>query len=417
MSAEETGVPKIRKHAAFFVFVTVLIDAMGIGIIIPVMPDLLRELSDLPLGEAAVWGGILSFVYALMQFAFGPTIGNLSDRFGRRPVLLVSLAALAIDYVVMALAPTLWLLFVGRVVAGIAGATHSTANAYIADVSPPEKRAQNFGLVGAGFGVGFVIGPVIGGLAGEIGTREPFFAAAALAFLNFLYGWFVLPESLSRDKRRPFQWLRANPFGAAAQIRKFPALLWLFLTVFIYSIGHFVYPAIWSFYAKEAHGWSNAEIGISLAIVGVGFALVQGWLIRLILARLGEMRTAVFGFCVSFVSLVGLAFASEGWMVYAMLPVTALGAVVTPALTAVMTNLTSDDAQGELQGALSSVGAITLIISPLLMTQFFSTFTKAGVSFYFPGAPFLAAAILMIVALIAFHFGTRRARESNTQIR
>ncbi len=417
MAAEETGTPKHRKHAALFVFVTVLIDAMGIGIIIPVMPDLLRELSDLPLSEAAVWGGILSFVYALMQFAFGPTIGNLSDRFGRRPVLLISLAALAVDYVVMALAPTLWLLFVGRVVAGIAGATHSTANAYIADVSPPDKRAQNFGLVGAGFGLGFVIGPVIGGLAGEIGTREPFFAAAALVFLNFLYGWFVLPESLARDNRRTFQWMRANPFGAAAQIRKFPTLLWLFLTVFIYSIGHFVYPAIWSFYAKEAHGWSNAEIGISLAIVGVGFALVQGWLIRLILARLGEMRTAVFGFCISSVSLVGLAFASESWMVYAMLPVAALGAVVTPALTAIMTNLTGDDAQGELQGALSSVGAVTLIISPLLMTQLFSTFTKAGMSLYFPGAPFLAAALLMMIALVAFRFGMRRTGMSSTQIR
>lgn len=412
MAAEKTGGKAVRKHAAFFVFVTVLIDAMGIGIIIPVMPDLLRELSDLPLAEAAVWGGVLSFVYALMQFAFGPTIGNLSDRFGRRPVLLISLAALAVDYVVMALAPTLWLLFIGRVVAGIAGATHSTANAYIADVSPPEKRAQNFGLIGAGFGLGFVIGPIIGGVVGEFGTRVPFFAAAALAFLNFLYGCLVLPESLAKENRRPFNWLRANPLGAAAQIKQFPTLVWLFLTVFLFSIAHFVYPAIWAFYAKEAHDWSNTEIGISLAVVGVGFALVQGWLIRPILARLGEAKTAVLGFLVSIVGLVALAFVQEGWMVYALLPIVALGAIVTPALTALMTNMIGNDVQGELQGALTSVSAVTLVISPLLMTQLFSLFTRADTPAYFPGAPFLAAALLMGLALAAFRFGLRRARAS-----
>ena len=207
-------------RAAAFVFVTVLIDAMGIGIIIPVMPDLIRELTDLPLGAAALWGGYLSFVYALMQFAFGPTLGNLSDRFGRRPVLLVSLLALAVDYLVMGFAPTLWLLFAGRALAGIAGATYSTANAFMADVSPPDRRAQNFGLIGAGFGVGFIAGPLIGGLAAELGTRAPFFVAAALAMVNFAYGALVLPETLARENRRRFDWRRANPFGAARQIMR-----------------------------------------------------------------------------------------------------------------------------------------------------------------------------------------------------
>ena len=396
------------SHATLFVFVTVVIDAMGIGIIIPVMPDLLTELSNLSLSEAAIWGGYLSFVYAAMQFLFGPTIGNLSDRFGRRPVLLVSLSALCIDYIVMGLAPTLWMLFITRAIAGIAGATHSTANAYVADVSPPNKRSQNFGLIGAGFGIGFVIGPIIGGIAGEFGTRVPFFVAAVFAGLNVAYGAFVLPESLSPEKRRPFSWRRANPLGVARQIAAVPAVAWFFVALFLFDLAHFVYPAIWSFYTKEAFSWTAAEIGISLAVVGIGFAVVQGWLIRKIIPAVGEVKTALIGFIFSVIALGGLAFAHAGWVVYALMPVTALGAIVTPAMTGLMSNRISDDAQGELQGAMSSIAAITMIITPLMMTQLFSLFTARQGLPYLPGAPFLAAAVLMAAALIPFTIGLRR---------
>ena len=398
------------RRAAAFVVVTVLIDAMGIGVIMPVMPDLIRELTDLPLGAAALWGGYLSFVYALMQFAFGPTLGNLSDRFGRRPVLLLSLFALAVDYLIMGFAPTLWLLFAGRALAGVAGATYSTANAYMADVSPPDRRAQNFGLIGAGFGVGFVAGPLIGGLAGELGTRAPFFVAAALAMVNFAYGALVLPETLAPENRRRFDWRRANPLGAARQIAGMPMVAWFFVAMFLFNLAHFAYPAIWSFYTKEAFAWSNAQIGLSIAIVGISFAVAQGWLIRLILPRLGEVGTAFWGFIVSIAGLVLFGLATEGWMVYAIIPFTGLGALITPAMTALMSRRVPSNAQGELQGALSGVLGVTLIISPVVMTQTFGYFTSAGAPVYLPGAPFLAAAALMALALVPFSMGVQRIR-------
>ena len=396
------------QRATVFVFVTVLIDAMGIGIILPVMPDLIRELTDLTLGGAALWGGYLSFIYALMQFAAGPTLGNLSDRFGRRPVLLLSLFALAVDYLIMGFAPALWLLFVGRALAGIAGATYATANAFIADISPPQQRAQNFGLLGAGFGVGLVAGPLIGGLAGELGTRAPFFAAAALAFANLAYGALVLPESLAPESRRRFDWRRANPLGAARQIAAMPAVAWLFLAMFLFDLAHHVYPAIWSFYAKEAFAWSNAEVGLSLAFVGVCFAVTQGWLIRFILPRLGEAGTAFWGLVVSIAGLVCFGVITQGWMVYVLIFLTALGAVVTPAMTGLMSSRVPGNAQGELQGALASVLGVALIISPVMMTQTFGYFTGATAPIYLPGAPFLGAAALMALALVPFSMGVRR---------
>ena len=398
------------KRAILFVFVTVLVNAMGIGIILPVMPDLIRELTDLPLGAAALWGGYLSFVYALMQFAFGPTLGNLSDRFGRRPVLLVSLFSLAVDYLIMGLAPTLWLLFAGRALAGIAGATFSTANAYMADISPPERRAQNFGLIGAGFGVGFIAGPLIGGLAGELGTRAPFFVAAALALANFVYGALVLPETLAPENRRRFDWRRANPFGAARQIASMPTVAWFFVAMFLFNLAHHSYPAVWSFYAKEAFAWTNAEIGLSLAIVGISFAVAQGWLIRIAIPRVGEVPTAFWGFVLSIAGLVCFGLATEGWMIYVIIPFTGLGALITPAMTALMSRRVPADAQGELQGALAGVLGVTLIISPVLMTQIFGHFTSADAPLYLPGAPFLAAAVLMGLALAPFGFGVRRIR-------
>ena len=406
MKTPDTAAPS-RRNAAMFVLITVVLDSMGIGIIMPVMPDLLQELSGLTIGEAALWGGYLSFTYALMQFVFSPVLGGLSDRYGRRPVLLISLAFMSVDYLIMALAPTLAILFLGRVLAGISGATYATATAYIADVTPKEGRAKAFGLVGAGFGIGFILGPVVGGLMGEIGTRAPFYAAAALALANFVYGWFVLPESLPSSRRRPFEWRRANPFGALAQLARVPMVAWLVGAMFLYSLAHYVFPAVWSFYAKAAFLWTNAEIGLSLAAVGVGFAVVQGGLIGLILKRFGEVRTVVLGLGLNTVGMVGLAFATQGWMAYALMPVTALGAIVTPAQTGLMANRVPDDSQGELQGALSSVQAVCSVISPLVMTQVFGAFTSDEGAF-FPGAPFLLAAAIMVLAFVPFRIGLGR---------
>lgn len=403
------GTPRPGRNALFFVLATVCLDAICFGIIIPVLPDLIREVTNTDYSAAAVWGGFLSFAYATMQFAFGPTVGNLSDRFGRRPVLLTSLAVLAVDFLIMALAPALIVLFIGRVIAGVAAATHSTANAFVADISAKEDRAKNFGLIGAAFGAGFILGPLIGGVVGEWGTRAPFFAAAVLAFVNFCYGYIVLPETLPPEKRRPFAWRRANPVGGAMQVSRVPMVGWFLVSLLLFEIGHFVYPAIWAYYTKEAHGWTSAEVGLSLALVGVGFVIVQGWLIRIILPRFGEVRTAIGGFVIGIIGLLGLAFATSTWMVYALIPLTALGMVVTPSLSALMANRTPDDAQGELQGVRTSIAGITMIISPVFMTQLFGHFTGSDAPFYFPGAPFFAAAILMAMALIPFAIGLRRS--------
>ena len=392
--------PSVARHATLFAFLTVCIDAIGIGIIVPVMPDLLRELEGGSIANAAMWGGYLSFCYAVMQFLFSPLVGNLSDRFGRRPVLLVSLGVLAVDYLIMAMAPTLAVLFVGRVVAGIAAATYSTANAFMADVSAPQERAKNFGLLGAAFGVGFILGPLIGGFVGEYGTRAPFYAAAALAFFNFCYGAIVLPETLRKQNRRAFDWRRANPLGAFWAIRRLPTVAWLMVALFLFNIAHFIYPAIWSYFTKQTFGWSAREIGISLALVGVGFAIVQGALIGPILRRWGQTRTIFFALGFNFVSFSVLAFAREGWMAYAIMPVVALSALLSPALTGLMSSRVSDDAQGELQGAMSSVQSMTLIFSTLLMTQLFAYFSDAAAPVYFPGAPFLLAATLTAMAAV-----------------
>ncbi|MEM6662996.1 MAG: TCR/Tet family MFS transporter [Pseudomonadota bacterium] len=401
---------KTRNRSALFVFVTIALDAMGIGIIIPIMPDLMQELSGEDIGNAALWGGYLAFSYAIMQFLFGPTIGNLSDRYGRRPVLLISLFMLGVDYVVMALAPNLLILFIGRVLSGIAGATHSTATAYIADVTPKEKRAAAFGLVGAGFGVGFVFGPAIGGVIGEFGTRAPFVAAAALAFLNFAYGYFLIPESLPREKRRKFELHRANPMGALYQMRRVPMVGWFVVAMFLYALSHYVYPAVWSYYTKEKFGWANWEIGVSLAAVGIGFALVQGILIRPFLKRFGEKTTAFLGLGFNILGMTGIALVGSGWMLYALMPLTVLGDIVKPALTGLMSNMIPDDAQGELQGIISSAQSISVILSPIMMTQLFGVFTGTDASIYFPGAPFIAAALIMMLTAIPLRIGLSRGK-------
>lgn len=392
-----------------FILVTVVLDAMGIGLILPVMPDLIQEVRGAGLANAALWGGVLSTTFAVMQFGFGPIIGNLSDRFGRRPVLLISLAVMAADYVVMAVAGSIWLLLIGRVVGGITAATHSTASAFMADILPRDKRGQGFGLISAAFGMGFVLGPAIGGWLGDFGTRAPFYAAAALAALNFAFGYFILPETLPPDKRRAFKWRRANPFGALMNLRHLPGQMRLIIVTFLYSLSFNVYPAVWAYFTQAQFQWDTRMVGLSLTVYGLSLAVVQGGLIRLVLTRLGERRTVILGFGFAILSYIWLTVLTNGWVVLALIPVSAFAAMATPALQALMSRDTPDDAQGELQGVLSSVNALAMILSPLLMTGVFYAFTAPATPIYLPGAPFAASLLLVVAALWLFQ-GRRRIR-------
>jgi len=401
-----------KRSALGFILVTLTLNSMGIGLMMPVMPSLLTELTSLPVSEAARWGGALAVIYALMQFLFGPTLGNLSDRFGRRPVLLVSMFAMAVDYLIMALSWNLAVLFLGRTLAGVSGATFSAASAYIADVSSKEDRAKNFGLVGAGFGVGFVLGPMIGGFLGEYGPRAPFYAAAALSFANFLFGYFVLPETLKSENRRAFDWRRANPLGALKQLAAYPAVRTLLLAVFLFDIAHYVYPSVWSYFAEEVFGWTPRDIGLSLAFVGIGYVFVQGYLIRVLEPKLGPGKTLLAGLLANLVAFAGLSVADAGWMAYALIGFAALGALAPPAFTGLMANRVPDNAQGELQGMIASAAGLSMVISPLVMTQIFASFSGPEASVLFPGAPFALAGVLILISLaIALPFIRREAKE------
>jgi len=394
--------PAGARLPTLFILLTVMLDAMGIGLILPVMPALILEVEGGSLARAALWGGVLSTSFAVMQFLCGPLVGNLSDRFGRRPVLLSSLFVMAFDYVVMALAGTIWLLLLGRIVGGVAGATHATAAAFMADTAPPERRGARFGLLSAAFGLGFVLGPVIGGVLGDLGTRAPFVAAAGLALANFLLGLFVLPETVTPDRRRAFSWRRANPFGALVRVRALPGLGRLLTVTLLYHLATNVYPAVWAYFTQARFGWDPGMIGISLAVFGISMALVQGGVIRLALRRLGEARTVVAGFGFSIVAFPVLAFIGNGPLALALTPVAALAAMAAPALQAIVSRRTPDDAQGELQGILSSVQALAMILSPLLMTGVFAAATAPGGPVFLPGAPFLAALALTLAALVLF---------------
>ena len=385
-----------------FIFLTVVLDSMGIGIIVPVMPDLIQEVGNFDLSQAALWGGTLTVVFAINQFLFSPALGGLSDAYGRRPVLLVALFVMALDYLVMALAQSLWLLFIGRVVGGITAATQSTASAYMADISSKEDKAKNFGLLGAAFGVGFILGPMLGGLLSEYGSRAPFYAAAAIAFLNMLFGYFVLPETVTAVNRRKFEWRRANPFGAFKQMKKLPGLMPMLLVFLLLSIAFFVYPAIWAFFGRAQFNWDARMVGLSLAAYGLGIVIIQGALIRPILARFGEKNTALFGMTIHLMTFLVYPFMTETWHVFAYMPISVFSAVAVPALQGLMSNSAPDNAQGELQGAMSSLTAVATIVSPFLMTRVFSYFTRDEAPVYLPAAPFLLSALSVFVALVIF---------------
>ncbi|WP_187429435.1 Tetracycline resistance protein, class C [Roseobacter fucihabitans] len=390
------------RPAVVFIMLTVMLDAMGIGLIIPVMPDLIQEIQGTGLSNAALWGGVLSTTFAVMQFIFGPIIGGLSDRFGRRPILLTSLVVMALDYLLMAVAGSIALLLIGRIVGGITAATQSTANAYMADISRPEDRAANFGLVGAAFGLGFVLGPLLGGFLAEYGTRAPFYAAAALAALNALFGYFVLRETVTKDTQRPFRWARANPLGSIRQLGRLPGVGALLIVFFLYQVAFMVYPAIWAFFGKERFGWDPATIGLSLALFGIMLAIVQGGLIRPVLRLLGERGTVIYGHFFDIVAFLALAFVTNGTLALILTPLAGLAAVITPALQGIMSKAVAADAQGELQGALTSASALAMILSPMVMTSVFASFTSPEATVYLPGAPFILSAVLIAAGLAVF---------------
>ncbi|MEO8886166.1 MAG: TCR/Tet family MFS transporter [Mucilaginibacter sp.] len=392
---------KSDKPAALgFIFITLLIDVTGLGIIIPVLPKLIQTLIHGDLSNASRYAGLLTLAYAVMQFLFAPVLGNLSDRFGRRPILLGSLLGFSIDYMFMAFAPTIGWLFLGRGIAGITGASFTTASAYIADVSTPEKRAQNFGLIGVAFGIGFIIGPVIGGILGKYSTHLPFIAASVLALLNAIYGYFVLPESLDVAHRRPFDIKRANPLGSLKQLAKHPAVLGLAVSLFlIYFAGQAV-QSVWTFYTIDKFNWNEAWIGYSLGFVGLTVAAVQGGLIRIVIPKLGKQRSIWIGLLLYCLGLILFGIATKGWMMFLFIIPYSLGGIAGPALQGVMTEQVPSNEQGELQGGLTSLMSLSSIFGPWLMTYLFYYFTKPGAPVILPGAPFFLGALLMLTSAI-----------------
>tara|TARA_B100001540_G_scaffold166788_1_gene147534 strand:- start:1029 stop:2258 length:1230 start_codon:yes stop_codon:yes gene_type:complete len=401
-----------QKSLLAFLFATLLLDSIGFGIILPVMPQLIMEVTGQDLSRAAVYGGLLLFLYAAVQFFSAPLMGNLSDRYGRRRVLLLSLLAFGLDYLLMGWAPTFGWLVLGRMIAGCVSSTWSVANAAIADSFEPEHRAKQFALLGAAFGGGFIVGPVLGGFLGELGSRVPFYATAALALANALFGALYFPETLARERRRPFRWRRANPFGAFVQLRRYPMVGGLIVAWFFFLVAHHALPSTWSYFTMERFGWSESQIGYSLGFVGVLMMIVQAGLIRVVLDSYGPAVTAVLGLLGAMTSFAGYAFASQGWVIYLFLMLGATQGFLSPAVQGLMSARIPPDAQGELQGALGSVMSLATIISPLIMTNLFGYFTAASAPLYFPGAPYLLAFGLCVVSLLLFLPQLRRAGDA-----
>ena len=402
----------VQRNAALgFIFITILIDVIGFGIIIPVLPRLIEQLTGGNITQAASYGSWLLFAFAIMQFLFSPVIGALSDRYGRRPVLLFALFGLGIDYIFQAFSPTLALLFIGRIIAGITGASFTTASAYIADISAPEKRAQNFGMVGAAFGIGFIIGPSIGGLCSawgkHIGTsgsfdwsvRLPFIVAACFSLLNLLYGFFVLPESLLHENRRAFNWKRANPVGALMHLRKYPIVSGLVASYFMLNLASHAVQSNWSYYTIYKFNWDSLMVGISLSVVGLLVGIVQGVIIRYSIPKLGEKNSVYVGLSLFGIGMLLFAFATQGWMMFAILVPYCLGGLGGPAMGGIISNQVPANEQGQLQGGLTSIMSVTSFIGPLVMNNLFAWFTGKEAPFIFPGMPFILGAVLIMLAI------------------
>lgn len=407
---------KSQKSAAIgFIFITMLIDITGWGIIIPVIPKLIEELIHGDISQAAIYGGWLTFAYAITQFICAPLIGNLSDKYGRRPVLLISLFTFSLDYLVLAFSPTIIWLFLGRIIAGISGASITTASAYIADISTPENRAKNFGMIGAAFGLGFIIGPVIGGFLGQYGSRVPFYAAAVLCMLNFLYGYFILPESLSKKNRRDFDIKRANPIGAFRNLKKHPSLYGLLIALFLVYVGSFAIQGNWSYYTMYKFSWDEKMVGISLGAVGLLVGIVQGVLIRWINPKLGNEKSIYVGMVLYCIGMFLFAFATNGWMMFVFLVPYCLGGIAGPAMQAVISNNVPPTEQGEIQGTLSSLMSASMIIGPPMMSTIFYFFTHKDAPFQFPGMPFVVGGTLMMIsAFIAYFSFKKKVVTANT---
>lgn len=391
---------KNRSASMIFIFITILVDVIGIGIIIPVIPSLIENLSEGGLSEASRIGGWLIFAFAIMQFLFAPLMGILSDKFGRRPILLLALLGLGIDYIFHAFAPSIGWLFVGRILAGITGASITVATAYIADISTPEKKAQNFGMIGAAFGLGFIIGPVIGGVAAKVSLQLPFLIAAGLTLLNVIYGFFVLPESLVPEKRREIDFKRANPIGSLKLIRKYPIVAGLMVSFFLVYMASQAVQTTWTYFTMFKFEWDEAMVGYSLGVVGVIVAIVQGGLVKYAVKLWGEKKTIYIGYVFWIVGLILFASATQGWMLFAFLLPYCLGGIASPTLQGIVSNQVADNEQGELQGAMTALISLSSIIGPLVMTNLFYQFTQDDAPFQFAGAPFALGAVLVLVSLL-----------------
>jgi len=402
MSTETAGIATkdSTRNPLIFIFVTRLIDAIGFGIVMPVLPQLLQSMGEPDIAAATRTGGWMLVTYAALQFFFGPVMGNLSDRVGRRPIILASLFAYGVDYLLMGFAPTIALLFLGRAIAGVAGAVFVPANAFVADVTPPEKRAHAFGLVSSAFGLGFIVGPGVGGLLGELGPRAPFFTAAALAGANFLFGLFVLPESLPPERRRAFSWRRANPLGAITMLKHHPGLLLYAFATVAFMLGHNVYPSTWAFFTAAKFDWSPGMIGLSLVATGLAMGLAQAFLTGRLSKRMGESGAALFGLIVASIMALAYAFITEPWMVFPLTFVGALQAIAYPALNALMSKRVPPTAQGELQGGIASLSSVANVFGPLLMSQTLAYFTSTMATVHFPGAAFVLAACIYVIAIL-----------------
>lgn len=399
---------KSKKTALLFIFITILVDVIGIGIILPIIPELIMELTGEGNHMAIIYGMWLTTSFAGMQFLFSPILGEISDRFGRRPILLLALLGLSVDYLIHAWAPTITWLFLGRFLAGITGASFTVASAYIADVSTKENKAKNFGLIGAAFGLGFIIGPGIGGFFGEIDIRLPFYIAAALTFVNFLFGLFFVPESLLPENRRPINIMKMVPGVSLFALRNYKGVLLLISAYFLANLAGQALPSTWSYYGIERYEWSPKEIGISLMVVGLLVAIVQGALVGFFVKKLGRKRVVIYGFLLWTVGMFLFSLASEPWMLYAFLVPYALGGIAGPTVQGVISNQVSEKEQGNLQGSITGLVSVTAILGQLIFSPVFYFFIRPETKVYFPGAPYALAAFMLLLAFLLASLAMRR---------